>query len=389
MTLLRPYYDPIMHDLSDMLTEGCVCLTSRSSKTATATYAVAVGDKLPDFPFSSMTAAFIVAAAPRVRPSLTRRSALCTPPPLPCHLPSAPCRSRVPRMCAAPRAPPSQFVSAELGCAAQAAAFAHAGGDISAVARRCAAGVAEAVGETYSVRENTGVFVCCGPGFNGLVGMHAALLLKERGYEPAVFRLPGGLDVGDDEGMRMLEEAGVSTCDFVPATIDFYFDVAVDALFGLGFDGGDVRQEYWDVFGMLVTTDLPIISVDMPSGWDVEDGPRKVDVPEASFLRPEVLVSLAVPKNGAKVFCGAFHYIGGRGLLPPGWAGENNLQLPAFRGEEAECALLASSGFPSRNSVGEAYGSPGRFEATLWNPNPRRKWVSDDDVEDMEVNEWE
>lgn len=285
--------------------------------------------------------------------------------------------------------PPQQFVSAEVGRRAQEACFAHAGGDVESVARRCAASVVEAVMETYSVLENTTVFVCCGPGFNGFVGALAAILLKGKGYEPTVFRLPKACVGVDVDISELMEGAGIPLCDFVPATIDFYFDIAIDALFGVGFDGGDVRPEYWGVFEMLVATELPIIAVDMPSGWDVETGPREIDARASTFLRPEVLVSLGVPKNGAKVFAGAFHYIGGRDILPPDWTRENNIQLPAFRGEKAACALLSSSGFPSRNSNGEAYGKPGRFEATIWNPYPRRRWVSDEEVEDMEINEWE
>jgi NAD(P)H-hydrate epimerase len=299
------------------------------------------------------------------------------------------------RMCDAPlaeAAPPprrAQFVSGAVGRRAQADAITHAKSDALSVAQRCGDSVVEALMETYSLKANTAVFVVCGPGFNGLVGACAAGTLKEKGYEPTVFLLEGSLPGYSGDACADLKKAGIAVCDFVPSTLDFYFDVVVDALFGVGFDGGDVRAQYWNVFEMLVKTELPIVSVDMPSGWDLETGPRQIDVNASTFLRPDVLVSLGVPKNGAKVFAGQFHYVGGRGILPPGWTDANNVALPAFRGADAACALLSSSVFHYRNSNGEAYGRPGKFEATLWDPNSRRKWVSDEDAMEMDIMEWE
>jgi NAD(P)H-hydrate epimerase len=46
--------------------------------------------------------------------------------------------------------------------------------------------------------------------------------------------------------------------------------------------------------------------VDIPSGWDVENGPQ-----EGCIEDPEVLISLTAPKLCAKHFKGR-HFIGGR-----------------------------------------------------------------------------
>ena len=53
------------------------------------------------------------------------------------------------------------------------------------------------------------------------------------------------------------------------------------------------------------------MSVDCPSGWDVEKGDEAGD-----GLRPDMLVSLTAPKQGAKGFDGTHHYLGGR-FVPP------------------------------------------------------------------------
>jgi NAD(P)H-hydrate epimerase len=50
----------------------------------------------------------------------------------------------------------------------------------------------------------------------------------------------------------------------------------------------------------------PIVSVDIPSGWDVEKGPLTAD-----SLNPSILISLTAPKLGSKEFKGK-HFLGGR-----------------------------------------------------------------------------
>ena len=48
------------------------------------------------------------------------------------------------------------------------------------------------------------------------------------------------------------------------------------------------------------------------AGWDVEQG----DLSGGNGLRPEMLISLTAPKQAAKSFTGAHHYVGGR-FVPP------------------------------------------------------------------------
>ena len=49
-----------------------------------------------------------------------------------------------------------------------------------------------------------------------------------------------------------------------------------------------------------------MVSVDIPSGWDVEKG----DISNTGLL-PEMLISLTAPKQCASTFTGV-HYVGGR-----------------------------------------------------------------------------
>jgi NAD(P)H-hydrate epimerase len=68
---------------------------------------------------------------------------------------------------------------------------------------------------------------------------------------------------------------------------------------------------------------LPIVSIDIPSGWDVEKGPQ-----EGSIREPEVLVSLTAPKWGVIGFSKK-HVLGGR-FVPKEMA--ISLNLPKFSG---------------------------------------------------------
>jgi NAD(P)H-hydrate epimerase len=57
---------------------------------------------------------------------------------------------------------------------------------------------------------------------------------------------------------------------------------------------------------MISASGLPIVSVDIPSGWDVEAGNDA-----GVGLNPDVLVSLTAPKEGVRTFRGQ-HFLGGR-----------------------------------------------------------------------------
>jgi NAD(P)H-hydrate repair Nnr-like enzyme with NAD(P)H-hydrate epimerase domain len=136
------------------------------------------------------------------------------------------------------------------------------------------------------------------------------------------------------------------------------FDLLVDAVFGFSFAGGSVRPPFDTILSALagaaefgapdaaaavagvdarsgVSSEapssslssssssssgsvrreggLPLVSVDIPSGWAVDEGPPPASSSLPS-LRPSLLVSLTAPKPCALQFDGPHHFLGGRFL---------------------------------------------------------------------------
>ena len=96
-------------------------------------------------------------------------------------------------------------------------------------------------------------------------------------------------------------------------------DIILDAIFGFSFSP-PVRAPFDAVLPLIANAGRPIVSVDIPSGWDVEKGKLPLPVKdvlgeggeiEFQGLEPEVLVSLTAPKLGVKDYRGR-HFLGGR-----------------------------------------------------------------------------
>ena len=115
--------------------------------------------------------------------------------------------------------------------------------------------------------------------------------------------------------VKQCEDLDIPILDEVPLESETErFDSVVDAIFGFSFRSGGIREPFATAIGNLVELqkkqDAVLVSVDVPSGWDVDGG----DLTGANF-HPDVLISLTAPKLSARQFLGR-HYIGGRFLSP-------------------------------------------------------------------------
>jgi hydroxyethylthiazole kinase-like uncharacterized protein yjeF len=148
------------------------------------------------------------------------------------------------------------------------------------------------------------VLIICGPGNNGGDGLVAARHLYHFGFEPTiVYPKPGKstLFVNLVAQCTDLNIPILSTC---PHSLENY-DIVVDAIFGFSFHG-PAKAPFGDIIYQLATSPIPVISVDLPSGWHVEQG----DIHDTHFT-PAAVVSLTAPKKCVETYSG-IHYLGGR-----------------------------------------------------------------------------
>merc|ERR1712137_655421 len=90
------------------------------------------------------------------------------------------------------------------------------------------------------------------------------------------------------------------------------WELIVDALFGFSFKP-PVRKPFDTLLPLMkeMSKKIPVVSVDIPSGWNVDNGPDE----NVADFQPATLVSLTAPKLGATHFSGN-HWLGGR-FVPP------------------------------------------------------------------------
>ncbi|XP_049280616.1 NAD(P)H-hydrate epimerase isoform X2 [Anopheles funestus] len=187
---------------------------------------------------------------------------------------------------------------------------------------------AHAIADAYtsdSLRTNK-VLICCGPGNNGGDGLVAARHLSLMNYEPYVY-YPKRTDKDLFKNLQhQVECMGITVTADCPVAVwvDAEFGLIVDALFGFSFKP-PVRDAFRSIMEVLQKTTVPIVSVDIPSGWDVELGPQT-----GCDIKPDCLISLTAPKLCAKHLVNAKHYLGGR-FVPKKLEEKYSMSLPQYK----------------------------------------------------------
>ncbi|KAL8177777.1 UNVERIFIED_CONTAM: YjeF N-terminal domain-containing protein 3 [Gekko kuhli] len=109
------------------------------------------------------------------------------------------------------------------------------------------------------------------------------------------------------------------------------YNLVVDAVLGVEANPAEVAEPYISVLATLKQIRVPLVSLDVPSGWDVESG-------SSEGISPDVLVSLAAPKQCATRFMGKHHLVAGR-FLPYDVQKKFELNLPEYTGTECVVSL--------------------------------------------------
>ncbi|XP_056438484.1 NAD(P)H-hydrate epimerase [Gadus chalcogrammus] len=194
----------------------------------------------------------------------------------------------------------------------------------------CATAIARAYPLSSLLQARPSLLVICGPGNNGGDGLVCARHLKLFGYEPTILypkRPNKPLFLGLT---TQCEKMDIPFLSEMPEAklVDQAYNLVVDAIFGFSFSGA-VREPFGAILEVLKDSTVPVASIDIPSGWDVERG-----APDG--LQPDMLISLTAPKKSAAHFRGRYHYLGGR-FVPPALEKKHQLNLPPYPG--TECVL--------------------------------------------------
>lgn len=170
------------------------------------------------------------------------------------------------------------------------------------------------------------ILVACGPGNNGGDGLVAARHLFHYGYHPTIYYPKQSKNDLYQRLKKQLEDLKVPFTDDFPSALKST-DHIVDAIFGFSFSG-EVREPFPGVIEALRDTKIPVLAVDAPSSWNIEEGPPS-EGPGKGFM-PEALISLTAPKPLVKWFKGR-HFLGGR-FLSPEVAEKYGLDVPKYEG---------------------------------------------------------
>ncbi|KAK2748035.1 hypothetical protein FQN55_004584 [Onygenales sp. PD_40] len=190
--------------------------------------------------------------------------------------------------------------------------------------------VSQAVYKVHPPSKGLNILVACGPGNNGGDGLVAARHLAHYGYKPTVYYPKQGKNELYERLKTQLHALSVpfTTTPSLPTTLTTT-DLIIDAIFGFSFSG-PLRDPFPSLITTFETTDIPVLSVDAPSSWEIESGPPK-DGPGAKFM-PQTLVSLTAPKPLVRWYRGR-HFLGGR-FLTRDMAERYGLVLPEYPGVE-------------------------------------------------------
>ncbi|KAK9758291.1 hypothetical protein RND81_01G221000 [Saponaria officinalis] len=242
--------------------------------------------------------------------------------------------------------------------------------------------VACAIAEVYKPNEYTRVLAICGPGNNGGDGLVAARHLYHFGYKPTICypkRTPKPLYGGLVTQLESLSVPFLSAED-LPSDLSDDYDILIDAMFGFSFHGTP-RPPFDALIQKLITCQnhhligrksSVIVSIDIPSGWHVEEGDTS-----GEGIKPDMLVSLTAPKLCAKKFSGPHHFLGGR-FVPPSIADKYKLQLPPYPGTSM-CVRVGKPPQVDISALRENYISPALLEEQVERDpfDQFRKWFDD------------
>eukprot|EP01083_Nonionella_stella_P021300 59088_1 len=210
--------------------------------------------------------------------------------------------------------------------------------------------VASAIMDAYSNQllpnhknQSQPALILCGSGNNGGDGLVAARHLSLFGiYQPVVY-YPLLDNPKKEFYTNLLQQCAAFNIkvikDFPSEDELAKYKLIIDSVFGFSFKAplrGAWKEQFPIINKVCATHKIPVVAVDVPSGWHIDDGPHENDI----CLNVDILVSLSAPKHCAKQFKG-IHYLGGR-FIPQSLCQKYKLKLPPYPGS-AQCVRIDSN----------------------------------------------
>ncbi|XP_034975907.1 yjeF N-terminal domain-containing protein 3 [Zootoca vivipara] len=200
--------------------------------------------------------------------------------------------------------------------------------------RACAMAVTKVFPRRSLPRKQPTLLVVCGCEQNGAVGLACARHLRVFEYEPTIFYPKRSLNPLFRDFTTQCEKMDIPFLSYLPAEtqlISDAYNLVIDALLGVEATPGELPEPFSTILATLKQIRIPLVSLDVPSGWDVEMG-------SSDGISPDVLVSLAAPKQCATRFVGKHHLVAGR-FLPYDVQKKFELNFPEYPGTDDVVSL--------------------------------------------------
>ena len=170
--------------------------------------------------------------------------------------------------------------------------------------------VVEVILKNFPILKDKKVSIFCGKGNNGGDGMVVARHLKNNGIKPSVYLFgeEESITGGSAINLNVWKEMGgvvhpvLCESDLKQHNISIiHSTLLVDALLGTGLKK-DVKGVYSDAISLLNHANIPVVSVDSPSGLDCSTG--KV---LGKAVKANITVTFGLPKIGLMIHPGVEH----------------------------------------------------------------------------------
>lgn len=212
--------------------------------------------------------------------------------------------------------------------------------------------VATAVAKCYPPStEHDKPIICCGPGNNGGDGLVCARHLKLFGYSPMVICPKPGRSQLYQNLIKQCDKFQIKVINQVPQSGEDLLqsgNILIDAVFGFSYKPPNRSKDFAKLLNQMhdASNGVPLVSIDIPSGWNVETGDQHLERDQSDVeqdlrlpaLKPSCLVSLTAPKLCARYFGGKYHYLGGR-FVPKSIEDKYSLNLPEYPGTDGVVLL--------------------------------------------------